>query len=588
MSLNGTIEPKQVVKGNINSYVSVKEIINYCEAVTDIANKAAEEANEAAEAANEAVSKAGKTYFYTVGSQYGEEVNAYITEILNGKAATLIYRDSSEGATNVCPLSPVAITTTSMILTGKYYSGEEIIDEVKWQKQIDVKLKLLYTYSGGSYAVSSVDRELSVVYLPHDPIKVSEAENIVVKGIASGLSPIIDDVSPIEHDLTVKVVSDSITDFSKISVKCAESITSSNVQTVIPSANGKVTGLKSISPKMLLWASNPIYKGDTLGTLYFNTTAPTADLDAYLSLLPYDNNGYVTLVTCNNSKQIFAANLSIISGGSISGYSLGCGETASSSYISVEVWYSTKEFYISWAEAKKTGWQIDESTFLKDSVVTDVGTAFYQIDDKPVIMKDKIIVGVEYNRDISKVIAEMENYSPTAKVEQTENGAVITITDKNGTTTATVESGDQVNNNTTAYIYDTDDDETIKSKLGDFLFKRYNGEDVSLIYAIKSYSLSLCELTVPQFYMGSFKVLGTFVSKLIDNAWSEYQSILYEGSYVLSDNDCTITSVTKDTTQKGYMTMDYTSLATTKYVDDLFATNIDALETLIDESGVLE
>lgn len=34
-------------------------------------------------------------------------------------------------------------------------------------------------------------------------------------------------------------------------------------------------------------------------------------------------------------------------------------------------------------------------------------------------------------------------FSPTASVEQTDNGAVITITDKNGTTTATVVNGDK-------------------------------------------------------------------------------------------------------------------------------------------------
>ena len=34
-------------------------------------------------------------------------------------------------------------------------------------------------------------------------------------------------------------------------------------------------------------------------------------------------------------------------------------------------------------------------------------------------------------------------FSPTASVEQTNNGAVITITDKNGTTTATVVNGEK-------------------------------------------------------------------------------------------------------------------------------------------------
>ena len=40
-----------------------------------------------------------------------------------------------------------------------------------------------------------------------------------------------------------------------------------------------------------------------------------------------------------------------------------------------------------------------------------------------------------------KGIAGADGYSPTAKVTQTANGAVITITDKNGTTHATIRNG---------------------------------------------------------------------------------------------------------------------------------------------------
>lgn len=73
--------------------------------------------------------------------------------------------------------------------------------------------------------------------------------------------------------------------------------------------------------------------------------------------------------------------------------------------------------------------------------------------------------GVTFTHDDRGVVIGVstsvgEGYSPTAKVTQNANGAVITITDKNGTTTATITNGSKGDTPVKGIDYYTEADKT--------------------------------------------------------------------------------------------------------------------------------
>ena len=303
-----------------------------------------------------------------------------------------------------------------------YYNGQEVVNTI---------------ITGGAVDLTPSGKSTN----PLANKSISQNFSNVLKGIKSGITVSVDDASPLEHELSVKVESKNI--FTNESV---------HLQTTIDELireNENTVQFTSVAlEKSQSHATFDLYLEK--GTYYFSSDNIITSNAAHKGgCAVYKGN---TQILYKSAIEKIDCKFTITEDGNYDIYFYGAyGVDTNTVYtysnIQLERGSSKTDFtpfvYAEDIAVSKLvdGVEVQSETPLADGTVEGFTSspAFELISSED---DGSVLINLEYNKDINKIsFGTGDGFSPIAKVEETTSGATITITDKNGTTTATVTNG---------------------------------------------------------------------------------------------------------------------------------------------------
>ena len=270
-----------------------------------------------------------------------------------------------------------------------------------------------------------------------------------LKGTANGVSISVVDASPIEHELSIKVESKN-----RINIESAFLNDDFAPYLTEPTTdNSTLRFEKKYDGNISVGCS--VYAYLEAGTYVFSGIGETNG-DGNMAYIIYNPDGSQLggTVTIGKTYQEFKHSVTVSQSGKYTfvmyiGWSAANGSYVSYKNLLLEKGETQTEYtpfvYAEDIAVSKLidGVEVQSETPSADGTVKGFTSSpsFELISSED---DGSVLINLEYNRDINKISfgdGTDDGFSPIAKVEETENGAVITIIDKNGTTSATVTNG---------------------------------------------------------------------------------------------------------------------------------------------------